>query len=206
MTVFDNDKSPYVFEQDFNKYLDGYVFEKDSLIKYDDYQFDYGFTRFLFNRNFIIEKNIFFPNLMRYEDPVFLVKFLDAAQEFYALHKKVYAYRDNHKLTLMNKQIILDTLKGIKEVSKIAHKKNYNKLNEYTLERLQSHIMNYDFYLTIKYLRLYILISFYNKSICNYLIKRILHFIFSVNNSIDKTHKIITVLGLKIKFKRKQHG
>ena len=48
----------------------------DKIFEYGLYQIDYGFTSFIYNREFLISNNIFFPDISRYEDPVFMVKAL----------------------------------------------------------------------------------------------------------------------------------
>lgn len=44
-SVFDENIKPYEFKQKFGKSIDGYLFSKDDIVKYQDYQFDYGFHR-----------------------------------------------------------------------------------------------------------------------------------------------------------------
>ena len=53
---------PYEPKQKFDSVDDGYLFAKNSIIEYKDYQFDYGFHRFIYNRNFLVNNNIYFPN------------------------------------------------------------------------------------------------------------------------------------------------
>ena len=39
----------------------GYVFQKEGVIEYRDWQFDFGYHRFLYNREFILEHQLYFP-------------------------------------------------------------------------------------------------------------------------------------------------
>ncbi|MFI3211558.1 MAG: glycosyltransferase, partial [Peptostreptococcaceae bacterium] len=57
-----------------SKLEDGYKFFKDNLMEYKDYQFDLGYHRFIYNREMIINNNIFFPDYLRFQDPPFFVK------------------------------------------------------------------------------------------------------------------------------------
>lgn len=71
----------------------GYTFEKDGLWEYRDYQFDFGYHRFLYRREFLLEKGLFFPDYLRYQDPPFFVRAMTAAGSFYALRDVSYRYR-----------------------------------------------------------------------------------------------------------------
>ena len=55
-----------------NKYLD-HLFYKEGLMKYSDYQYDFYYQRFLYNRQFLRKKKIFFPDYLKYQDPPFFI-------------------------------------------------------------------------------------------------------------------------------------
>ncbi len=83
------------------KYLNGSIyhkdgefdrFEKEELIGFRDYQWDYSFYRYIFRRDFVLSEHLFFPNLTYYEDPVFLLKAMINAGKFYAICDDVYCY------------------------------------------------------------------------------------------------------------------
>ena len=48
----------------------------DRVVSIGEYPCFRGFYRFLFNRKFLIDKGIFFPSLVRFQDPPFLLKAL----------------------------------------------------------------------------------------------------------------------------------
>ena len=52
----------------------GYTFFENGLRQYRDYQFDFGYHRFLYRREFLLEKGLFFPSYQRYQDPPFFVR------------------------------------------------------------------------------------------------------------------------------------
>lgn len=69
------------------------TFRKESTIRYRDYQWDYGFYRYIFSTTFIKNNNIYFPELRRYQDPPFLIRAMIKANEFYAVKEITYCYR-----------------------------------------------------------------------------------------------------------------
>lgn len=114
----------------------GYSFESNKIIKYIDYQFDFGFTRFIYKREFLLENNIFFNKRKYFEDPNFLVKVMIAAKEFYAIKKTVYWYRVNYKKNKWNTDKIYDLLCGINENMLVSKTTQLTTLNRITTERL----------------------------------------------------------------------
>ena len=70
--------------------LSKYTFSDDTLMNYKDYQFDYGWTRFLYNREFLIYNDLRIPDYTFFEDPVFFVKVMHLAKTFYCLKRCTY--------------------------------------------------------------------------------------------------------------------
>ncbi len=215
---FSNNEKPYVLKQNFDSSVKGYIFSKDGLIQYKDYQFDYGFTRFLYHKAFLLKNNIKFPKLMQFEDPPFFVKAMLCAREFYGIHKITYGYRCNHKITIFDKKRTLDLLKGAKENLKYAKKYKYNQLSNTTCIRLEQFYNSYKDSLDWKCLWLLNTMQKYNSKIEDFIIKnnlmfkdyifneifKILQKLFSIRKeySNNKKHNVITILGIKIKFKK----
>lgn len=56
---------------EFHDDLAGYVFKQSRLMTYKEYQFDFGYHRFLYNREFLIKNQLFFPPYKRFQDPPF---------------------------------------------------------------------------------------------------------------------------------------
>ena len=75
----------------------GYTFNRDEKLQYRDYQFDYGYHRFIYDREFLVNNNLFFPGLKRFQDPPFFVDAMIATKEFYAVKDVVYRYRNGYK-------------------------------------------------------------------------------------------------------------
>ena len=68
-------------------------FAKEGFVRYRDYQFDFGYHRFLYRRSFLMEHQLFFPPYRRFQDPPFFVRAMILADRFYAVPDVVYRYR-----------------------------------------------------------------------------------------------------------------
>lgn len=116
-------------------------FNEDALVKYSDYQFDYGFTRFIYNREFLHHHGIRFRRLCMFEDPPFLANTLHLAQSFYAVNKLVYAYRIKHKpLSKWSRKKTEDCYTGMREVWDIACRFGYSELKQALRRHIQDFI------------------------------------------------------------------
>lgn len=114
--------------QNFDPEFKKYTFEKEGIIKYSDYQFDYGYTRFLYNRRMILNHTIFFPLYTTCEDPCFFIHAMVQAKEFYAIKRITYAYRQQHKPTVMTTQKMTNVISGIKTEWTLATSYHLNLL------------------------------------------------------------------------------
>lgn len=114
----------------------GYYFERSELLKYSDYQFDYGFHRFIYNRDFLLQEKVLFPLLKRFQDPPFMVEALTKANEFYAINKTVYRYRGKTEEVKWTPERISDLLDGLFLNIRWAEKNNFDGLYQLTTVRL----------------------------------------------------------------------
>ena len=71
----------------------GMVFAHDGFVDYRDWQFDYGYVRFVYSRDMIQRAGIRFPAYVRYQDPPFFVRAMAAAGRFYVLRRVTYRCR-----------------------------------------------------------------------------------------------------------------
>jgi len=191
------------FTQNFNNTLEGYLFPESKIINYTDYQFDYGYTRFIYNRELLVENNIYFPNYKRFQDPPFFVEAMIKAERFYGLHKITYAYRCGHQTVKWDNIRTNDMLNGLLDNFNYADKYKLNKLKKYTQIRYNQHFQLIKKCLNFESICLILKISKHHNNILSSINKAILETIFSLKNSEDKKHKVITILGLKIKLKRR---
>lgn len=128
--------------------LDYYTFPKEGVISYAEYQLDYGYTRYIYNLQFLRDNEIEFPSYIRFQDPIFFVKALSTAKYFYALQDIVYAYRKSDKRKKYNATQCKDILLALREEKLIAQKGAYILLQEKIEDRiLNEYFDNYAFYI-----------------------------------------------------------
>lgn len=108
--------------------LSRYKFNTDGFIEYKNYQFEYGYHRFIYKKDFIKKQGILFPDLSYYEDPVFFVTAMSEAKKFYALQRITYCYRTLHKTSLWSDKQVLDLLTGIKLILNLAKEQGFTEL------------------------------------------------------------------------------
>ncbi|MBB4140133.1 glycosyltransferase [Microbacterium invictum] len=123
--------------QDYPPTEAGYVFTSDALLDYSEYQFDYGFWRFIYRRDFILENGILFPPYKRYQDPPFFVRALSLAGRFAALRRPTYVYRVATS-TNWAPERVYDVLRGMIDVLKVATENDYHDLAARTVRRFNS--------------------------------------------------------------------
>ena len=137
-----------LLNQDFEKeYAQGFHFEKEGFISFNKYQFPYGFTRFIYNRDFLIKNDIFFPEYRRLEDPPFMINAMIKAKRFYAVKEIVYSYRHNYKKFNWTTEFACDFLKGTHDIFHYADTNRFSKLRSYNYTKLKqvSSVLAYSF-------------------------------------------------------------
>lgn len=107
-----------------------------GLVDYKDYQYDYGYWCFIYQREILINNNIFFPSYSRFQDPPFFVKAMIAAGNFYVMEEPVYVYRQLYGESKYTVKKTLDFLQGIVDNLKISRENNLAKLHYITAYRL----------------------------------------------------------------------
>lgn len=131
-STFSGNKVKTTYE---NEYSD-YTFTKNQLINYSDYQFDYGYHRFIYNNAFLRQNEIKFPPYKRYQDPPFFVKAMVTAGKFYAIKQVVYCYRKNNAKLVWTKEKLIDMLNGIKDNLIVAKNEHLAKLYYLNIGRI----------------------------------------------------------------------
>ncbi len=119
----------------------GMSFEKDGFIDYGDWQFDYGYVRFLYARKVLMEGGVFFPRYVRYQDPPFFVRAMAAAKTFYALKRVTYRCRiaGGGIMWRANKARRFKALcAGIRDVAEFARGSGFERLAELQRKRVLS--------------------------------------------------------------------
>jgi len=115
----------------------GYTFTEEGWIEYRDYQFDYGYHRFLYSREMLIQYNIFFPPLRRFQDPPFFIQAMIQAGRFYAIPDITYRYRSSNRTVAIqsSKEKTRDLLLGLSMNLALAQENDLRKLFELTVKR-----------------------------------------------------------------------
>ena len=122
---------------EFSGILEGYTFKQDTMMKFSDYQFDYGYQRFIFSSDLLKEHNIKFPLYTRYQDPPFFVKAMVAANVFYAMRKCTYCYRLGYQQgTIYKGKKIIDWTLGIIDELRISSRNDLSKLHRLAFDRI----------------------------------------------------------------------
>lgn len=91
----------------------GYVFEKEGFHEYDIYPQLYGHTRYIYSREFLINNEIEYYPLKRFEDPPFVVEALIQAKKYYAITDVVYCCRQYKRKRIYDYDTICDIARGI---------------------------------------------------------------------------------------------
>lgn len=117
---------------------DGYSFASDGLVSYGDYQFDYGYWRFLYRREFLKKNGISFPDYRRQQDPPFMVRAFCLAERFYALKEPTYVYRLSHKTVTWNERKAYDLFCGVDDVLQMAEEFGYERLFGRVVRRMNA--------------------------------------------------------------------
>ena len=124
------------FRKKFRGSFSNYVFHKAQYVAYEQYQYDYGFYRFIYNREFLIENNIFFPPYIRFQDPPFFVRAMICAGGFYALPRITYCYRCGHQNFKWDEKRICAVLSGFIDILDMSREAGLPELHRLTLERM----------------------------------------------------------------------
>ena len=193
------------------KYFDdaiarNYAFNKRGIINYRDYQFDSGFQRFIYNRDFLIRNRIFFPNLIRFQDPPFFINAMFNAGDFFVIDKITYAYRRFHKAIKWEHHNCNAELQGMLYDIKFASKNGLSDLKELTVKRFIGNFYDHIKY-NINFRSVYLInqIAKYDKDIKKFRTRTLIQWILPVKNvhSEDPSHMVWMIGGIKLKFRCK---
>ncbi len=87
--------------------------DNGRFIDFSEYQRDYDYQSFIFERSYLLKKDIRFPDFMRYQDPPFFIKAMSDAKRFYALPVVLYKYRFNGQKRAVITRYMDHILEGI---------------------------------------------------------------------------------------------
>lgn len=115
---------------------ESYGFHQDGLIPYQEYQYSYGFWRFMYDVKFLKEYEITFPLYSRYQDPPFFVSAMLKAKKFYGVRKASYVYRIGESRTYSYEKT-RDALRGMIDVLRMSREHNCMRLHETTIHHIE---------------------------------------------------------------------
>ena len=115
---------------------ESYFFDRAGWMNYKELQQDYHYQRFLFNRAFLCEHSITFPDYRRYQDPPFFVKAMVLAERFYAVEENIYVYRKGSTSARWNAQKVCDMLNGTIDVLELSGQNDLGHLHYLTAMRV----------------------------------------------------------------------
>jgi len=114
----------------------GQKFQSRGISNYSQYQFEYGYQRFIFQRSMLIDNGIFFPPYLRFQDPPFMVTAMICAQRFYHMPDVTYLYREGHKAVSWNEEKVCGLLHGLIDLLQISSRHRYKKLHLSAIYRI----------------------------------------------------------------------
>lgn len=124
---------------DFHGWADEYTFSEEKTIAYSDYQFDFGYHRFVYSRKLLSDRGIRFPPFVRFQDPPFFVQAMISTGRFRAVPDVVYRYRVGHQTvnwTADGCKRGRDCLKGLLSDLELARNNRLEKLFSLTVRRI----------------------------------------------------------------------
>lgn len=110
---------------------------KNIILHYQDYQMDFDYTNYLFEKKLIKENNILFPNYRRFQDPPFLVRTLYAADKLMLVDTCLYCCRVFDVDSRFNTSKTADLLRGMIDNLVFAKGHGLNTLFWNTVDRLE---------------------------------------------------------------------
>ncbi|MCI9436914.1 MAG: glycosyltransferase family 2 protein [Lachnospiraceae bacterium] len=123
-------------EQEAELFENYVIKENGNFIEYKDFQYDFHYQSFIFDRDFLVRNQIWFPPYMRYQDPPFFVKAMATAGRFFVIPVILYKYKCNFLKQGVVIKYTSHILHGIYDTLKIAEEKGYQKLFCTAVERI----------------------------------------------------------------------
>lgn len=108
--------------------LPEFRFSKASIVSYRDFQQDFYYQRFLYEREMLDENGIRFPPYLRYQDPPFFVRAMVAAERFAAVPIDAYLYRVEDKEVLWTSEKVIGLISGVSDVAALARQHGLDEL------------------------------------------------------------------------------
>lgn len=128
------EKSESLFQKEKNEV--GKLLQK-QLYHYVDFQMDYDYQSYLFDRELILKNSIIFPDYRRFQDPPFMVRAMWQAKNFAVADTYLYCYRKPQMAAKFTEAKTIDLIKGLTDNLRFAEAHRLEKLFFTTQERLE---------------------------------------------------------------------
>ncbi len=117
-------------------------FAQHGYIDFKDYQFCYGYYRFIYNRTFIRSNNIVFPHYRRGQDLPFMAEAMLGAGTFYAIPDFVYCYRKGHQDSVMDYSLdkLKDALRTCFDILSISRRYGLSEMHLMQVRNIESKV------------------------------------------------------------------
>lgn len=109
---------------------------EEWILKYAEYQFDYYYTNYIYRRKMLIDDNILFSVIRRFEDPPFFAKAMFAADTFCVVNIPFYCYRIGYKEVHYTEEMMADQMSGVIENLVFSKEKELKTLHILTYYRI----------------------------------------------------------------------
>lgn len=111
------------------------LFLQEAVINYSKWQYDYGYYMFIYQRQFLLENNMQFPDYLRYQDPVFFARAMQKAEKFAVVPVISYGYRTrvNRKDWKWSVRQASDCMNACSDNLVFARENHLNELYKYTV-------------------------------------------------------------------------
>ena len=114
----------------------GVDFTCEGMVQYKDFQCDYQYSAYIYDRAFLLRNNLFFPTYSRFQDPPFFVSTMIEAEAFYAVNQMTYVYRVGTAKPRIKYEKVYDMMCGIADNLKRSKEKGFARLHYLSAMRL----------------------------------------------------------------------
>lgn len=109
--------------------VDATCFDEEKIIEYREYQKINGYLSFIYNRSFLIENEILFPDFTRFQDPPFMLKALSTAGTIWVTNLEIYVYRQSDKVVDMkSEKVVFDMVYSFLYMASYAKDNNLDEV------------------------------------------------------------------------------
>ena len=134
-----NEKGGKITELSQFAYLDA-SFNQDGIaeVSFFDYQQDYAYVGCIYERDFLVKNQLFFPNYRRYQDPPFLARVLLSAKKIAVTGDRLYLVHEHTGYIKRSFLQVCDNLRGIRDNIVLACDNKLQILCQNSVDRLDN--------------------------------------------------------------------